>query len=121
MIAAMSFRFGVYFSRLLPRKVPKEAAARNPFMRERVSYVSSQRGWGICALEAQMREPNEICLNPPAFGRSRTKAGGFVRLSCPSDELLGDSFAEGAKPVTDSGDLVGGGSGMRVNWGLSVC
>ena len=54
-----------------------------------------------------MRGPISICLNPPAFGRSRTKAGGFVRLSCPSDELLGLSVAEGAKPLTDSGDLAG--------------
>ena len=54
-----------------------------------------------------MREPNEIYLNPPAFGRSRTKAGGFVKLSRPSDERLGHSVAEGAKPVTDSGDLAG--------------
>ena len=54
-----------------------------------------------------MRGPNEICLNPPAFGRSRTKAGGFVRFGGPSDELLGRSVAEGAKPVTDSGDLAG--------------
>ena len=76
-------------------------------MRERVSYVSSQRGWGICAFEAQMRKPNEIYLNPPAFGRSRTKAGGFVKLSCPSGEHLGHSVTEGAKPVTDSGDLAG--------------
>ena len=76
-------------------------------MRERVPYVSSQRGWGICAFEAQMREPISICLNPPAFGRSRTKAGGFVKFGCPSDELLGDSVAERAKPLTDSGDLVG--------------
>ena len=66
-----------------------------------------------------MREPISVYLNPPAFGRSRTKAGGFVKSGCPSDELLGDSFAEGAKPLTDSGDLAGGGSGMRVNWGLS--
>ena len=68
-----------------------------------------------------MRGPNEICLNPPAFGRSRTKAGGFVRFGCPSGERLGVSVAERAKPLTDSGDLAGGGSGMRVNWGLSVC
>ena len=68
-----------------------------------------------------MRGPISICLNPPAFGRSRTKAGGFVKLSRPSDERLEHSVAEGAKPLTDSGDLVGGGSGMRVNWGLSVC
>jgi len=67
-----------------------------------------------------MREPISVYLNPPAFGRSRTKAGGFVRFGGPSGELSGDSFAEGAKPLTDSGDLAGGGSGMRVNWGLSV-
>jgi len=54
-----------------------------------------------------MRGPNEICLNPPAFGRSRTKAGGFVRFGCPSGELLRRSVAEGAKPLTDSGDLAG--------------
>ena len=80
---------------------PKEPALRSRFLRY------PPEGWGICAFEAQMRGPNEICLNPPAFGRSRTKAGGFVKFGCPSDELLGDSVAEGAKPVTDSGDLVG--------------
>ena len=104
-VSAMSIRFGVYLSCLLTRKVPKETAVRNPFLRERVSYVSSQRGWGICTFEAQMREPISVCLNPPAFGRERPKAGGFVRLGCPSGERLGHFVAEGAKPVTDSGDL----------------
>jgi len=66
-----------------------------------------------------MRGPLSVYLNPPAFGRSRTKAGGFVRFGAPSGELLRVSVAERAKPVTDSGDLAGGGSGMRVNWGLS--
>ena len=54
-----------------------------------------------------MRGPISICLNPPAFGRSRTKAGGFVRSCCPSGELSGHSVAEWAKPLTDSGDLAG--------------
>ena len=35
----------------------KKAAAMNPFVRERVPYVSSQRGWGIFAFEAKMRGP----------------------------------------------------------------
>ena len=112
---------GVLFSSSDEKRYQKRQPQENPFVRERVSYVSSQRGWGICAFEAQMREPNEICLNPPAFGRSRTKAGGFVKFGCPSGELLRRSVAEWAKPLTDSGDLAGGGSGMRVNWGLSGC
>ena len=92
MISAMSIRFWGYFSRLLTRKVPKEAAARNPFVRERVPYVSSQRGVGFCAFEAQKRNPISVCLTPPVFGRSRTKTGGFVRLTVPIILALGILF-----------------------------
>ena len=37
-VAAESIRFWVYFSRPLPRKVPKEAAARNPFAKGFLTY-----------------------------------------------------------------------------------
>ena len=114
------FALGVRFLCFCKESRRKESSPKEPALRSRFLRYPPE-GWGICAFEAQMRGPNEICLNPPAFGRSRTKAGGFVRFGCPSDELLWDSFTEGAKPLTDSGDLAGGGSGMRVNWGLAVC
>ena len=112
------FALGVRFLCFCKESRRKESSPKEPALRSRFLRYPPE-GWGICALKAQMRGPIFICLNPPAFGRSRTKAGGFVRLNCPSDKLLGLSVTEGAKPLPDSGDLVGGGSGMRVNWGLS--
>ena len=105
-VSAGSFGVGCTFLCFCKGKVPKESSPGNLSCAKGFPRLF-QRGWGICAFEAQMREPNERYLNPPAFGRSRTKAGGFVRFGGPSDELLRRSVSEGAKPLTDSGDLAG--------------
>ena len=98
------FALGVRFLCFCKESRRKESSPKEPALRSRFLRYPPE-GWGICALKAQMRGPISVCRNPPAFGRSRTKAGGFVKSGCPSDELLGDSVAERAKPVTDSGDL----------------
>ena len=79
----MSIRFGCTFLGLCREKVPKEAAARNPFAKGFLTYLPKE-GWGIRAFDARKRNPLSVCLNPPVFGRSRTKTGAFVRLTVPA-------------------------------------
>ena len=105
-VAAKSFGFGVYLSCLLTRKVPKETASRT-LSCAKGSLKIPQRGWGFRAFDARKRVPIEAHLNPPVFGRSRTKTGGFVAFGVPSVELLWRCVIEMGLSVTDRRDIAG--------------
>ena len=95
---------GVLFSSS-DEKSTKRGSRKETLSAERVPYVSSQRGWGIFALNAKMLLPIEGYLFPAPVGRSRTTEAGNVKFGFPSVELLGRCVTEMGLSVTDRGDI----------------
>ena len=96
---------GVLFSASAEKRYQKRQPQGTLLRKGSLRILPKRRG--IFAFDAKMLIPIEVYWNPPVFGRSRTKTGGFVRFGFPSVELSWVSVTWMGLFVTDRGNLVG--------------
>ena len=102
------FALGVLFSASAEKRYQKRQPQGTLSFGKGFLGHPPKEGKGIFALDAKMHNPISVYLNPPVFGRSRTKTGGFVRFGFPSVELSWVSVPEKGLSVTDRRDIAGG-------------